>query len=50
MLFDHSSDPLELNNLSGKEAYQQTMEKLHTKMTDNWGEDFFVDRKVVQED
>ncbi len=45
-LFDHATDELELNNLAEKDAYQDITRELHQKMVDNWGDDFFVDRKV----
>ena len=48
MLFDHTDDELELENIAENEEYQDLTEKLHQKMVDNWGEDFFVDRKVSQ--
>ena len=48
MLFDHTTDPLELNNLAAQEQHQQTVEDLSNTMRDNWGEEFFVDKKVTQ--
>lgn len=48
MLFDHSNDPLELNNLAEKEEFEQLVGELHDKLVANWGEDFFVNRKVAQ--
>lgn len=47
MLFDHASDPLELNNLAELDEYQPLVEELHTKLVDNWGDEFFVDRRAV---
>lgn len=46
MLFNHATDPLELNNLAEMESYQGTVQELHTMLRNNWGEDFFVNRKV----
>jgi iduronate 2-sulfatase len=48
MLFDHSTDPLELNNLSEKQEYQETVKELSKMLHDNWGEDFFMDRRVTE--
>lgn len=41
MLFDHSTDPLELDNLAEKEAYQSTVKELSTELRQKWGADFF---------
>ena len=46
MLFDHAVDELELNNLAEKDEYQDLTQQLHQKMVDNWGDEFFVDRKA----
>jgi arylsulfatase A-like enzyme len=46
MLFDHATDPLELDNLAEKPDYQKTMKKLSKKLRKNWGDDFFVDRRA----
>jgi arylsulfatase A-like enzyme len=46
MLFDHTNDPLELNNLAELEEYGDLVQELHNKLVANWGEDFFVNRKV----
>lgn len=40
MLFDHATDPLELDNLAEKEEYAQTVEQMATELRQNWGEDF----------
>jgi arylsulfatase A-like enzyme len=37
MLFDHSSDPLELENLAEKPEYQTKVEALHKVLRDKWG-------------
>jgi arylsulfatase A-like enzyme len=46
MLFDHTNDPLELENLAELPEYVKTVEELSTKLHQNWGDDFMVDRKV----
>ncbi|MFK7981047.1 MAG: sulfatase [Saprospiraceae bacterium] len=40
MLFDHSKDPLELDNLAEKEAYQEIVEQLSERLREKWGKDF----------
>lgn len=45
MLFDHATDPLELNNLAEREDYREIVAELHAMLSENWGEDFFVDRR-----
>jgi arylsulfatase A-like enzyme len=45
MLFDHTTDSLELDNLAEKEEYQEITTQLHQNMVDNWGDEFFVDKK-----
>jgi len=45
MLFDHTVDPLELDNLAEKEIHQDKVEKLATLLRQNWGDDFFVNRR-----
>ena len=47
MLFDHSIDPLELENLAELDEYQDVVLELHNKLINNWGDDFFIDRKIV---
>ena len=42
MLFDHSSDPLELDNLAEKDAYQQTVILLAKELREKWGNDFLT--------
>ncbi len=49
MLFDHSSDPLELNNLAEKPEYRETVDELSSFLRANWGDDFFLDRRVDKE-
>lgn len=49
MLFDHSSDPLELNNLAEKPEYRETVDELSNFLRANWGDDFFLDRRVDKE-
>lgn len=46
MLFDHTTDSLELNNLAEKPGYKNKVAKLSKFMRANWGDDFFLDRKV----
>jgi iduronate 2-sulfatase len=40
MLFDHSADPLELDNLAEKTAYQETVDQLSKELRARWGKDF----------
>ncbi len=42
MLFDHATDPLELNNLSEKPEYKITVDKLSKKLKEKWGKDFLT--------
>jgi iduronate 2-sulfatase len=42
MLFDHETDPLELNNLAEKEEYKATVNRLSKKLREKWGDDFLV--------
>ncbi|MBS9461845.1 sulfatase [Flagellimonas sp. 389] len=42
MLFDHSKDPLELDNLAEKVAYQETVAKLAKELREKWGKDFLA--------
>ena len=46
MLFDHSTDPLELENLAEIEELQATVQELHTELRANWGDEFFVNKKI----
>ena len=50
MLFDHSNDPLELNNLAELEEYQKTVASLHTQLRANWGDDFFLNRRIEEKE
>lgn len=43
MLFDHSKDPLELDNLAEKEEYQEIVLQLSKKLREKWGKDFLKD-------
>jgi len=45
MMFDHSTDPLELNNLAIKPEYQEKVKEMSKMLRDNWGDDFFKDRR-----
>ncbi|MFT5883621.1 MAG: iduronate 2-sulfatase [Arcticibacterium sp.] len=40
MLFDHSNDPLELDNLAEKEIYQKAVDELAIELHAKWGKDF----------
>lgn len=40
MLFDHTNDPLELDNLAEKEAYQNQVNALAKDLRTRWGKDF----------
>ncbi|MGB3850477.1 MAG: sulfatase [Tunicatimonas sp.] len=46
MLFDHATDPLELQNLAERAEYQSTCRELSQLLRDQWGDDFFTNRKV----
>jgi arylsulfatase A-like enzyme len=45
MLFDHSTDPLELDNLAEKPKYTEKVKELSEFLRANWGDDFFLDRR-----
>ncbi|HKJ78155.1 MAG TPA: sulfatase-like hydrolase/transferase, partial [Prolixibacteraceae bacterium] len=49
MLFDHSTDPLELDNLAQKPEYKAKVAELSSFLRSNWGDDFFLDRRVNKE-
>ncbi|AJR04507.1 sulfatase [Siansivirga zeaxanthinifaciens] len=40
MLFDHKTDPLELDNLAEKPAYKNTVKELAAELRAKWGKDF----------
>ena len=40
MLFDHKTDPLELDNLAEKPAYQEKVKALALELREKWGKDF----------
>jgi len=40
MLFDHKIDPLELNNLAEKPAYQEKIKVLAKELREKWGKNF----------
>lgn len=42
MLFDHKTDPLELDNLAEKPAYQETVAQLSQELREKWGDDFLT--------
>lgn len=44
MLFDQASDPLQLDNLAEKEAYQTKVAELSRELRERWGSDFLTKR------
>ena len=40
MLFDHKTDPLELDNLAEKPEYRELVKSLSIELREKWGEDF----------
>ncbi|HRX12568.1 MAG TPA: sulfatase-like hydrolase/transferase, partial [Draconibacterium sp.] len=40
MLFDHATDPLELDNLAEKPEYKEAVELLSAGLREKWGKDF----------
>ncbi|XCF05425.1 sulfatase [Tamlana crocina] len=40
MLFNHKTDPLELDNLAEKPEYQDTVNQLAVELREKWGKDF----------
>ena len=40
MLFDHKTDPLELDNLAEKPEYKETVAQLAKELREKWGKDF----------
>jgi arylsulfatase A-like enzyme len=45
MLFDHTTDPLELDNLAEKPEYRKTVGGLATELREKWGKDFLYETK-----
>jgi hypothetical protein len=43
MLFDHSTDPMELNNLAERKEHSATVEQLSKELHENWGADFLIE-------
>ena len=48
MLFDHKTDPLELDNLAEKPEYQETVKELALELRAKWGKDFLVNTVTVK--
>ncbi len=46
MLFDHDTDPLELNNLAEKDEYQELVKKLSVTLREKWGDGFLTHEKT----
>lgn len=46
MLFDHDKNPLELDNLAQNPDYNEKANKLSLFLRANWGDDFFLDRRI----
>ncbi len=42
MLFDHATDPLELDNLAEKPEYKTRVDELSKELREKWGKDFLV--------
>jgi arylsulfatase A-like enzyme len=47
MLFDHQTDPLELNNLAEKEEYQSKIDELSRELREKWGDDFLNNKGIL---
>ncbi len=45
MLFDHKTDPLELNNLAEKSEYKEKVKEFSVELRAKWGKDFLIDTK-----
>ncbi|WP_396600672.1 sulfatase [Algibacter sp. R77976] len=45
MLFDHKTDPLELDNLAEKPEYQEKVKALALELREKWGSDFLINDK-----
>ncbi|WP_372772701.1 sulfatase [Mangrovibacterium sp.] len=50
MLFDHKSDPLELDNLAEKSEYKEIVSKLSIELRERWGKDFLIDTRPANTD
>jgi arylsulfatase A-like enzyme len=50
MLFDHTTDPLEMNNLAEQAEYREVADELHTMLRARWGDDFFLNRREGEKD
>jgi arylsulfatase A-like enzyme len=48
MLFDHSNDPLELDNLAEKPAHQTVVADLAKELREKWGDDFFKENNIKE--
>ncbi len=46
MLFNHKTDPLELDNLAEKSEYKEKVKELSVELRAKWGKDFLVDTKL----
>ena len=42
MLFDHKTDPLELDNLAEKPEYKEKVKQLAIELREKWGKDFLT--------
>ncbi|NNF32616.1 MAG: sulfatase [Saprospiraceae bacterium] len=42
MLFDHRTDPMELDNLAEKDEHQDLVKELAEDLRDKWGKDFLI--------
>jgi iduronate 2-sulfatase len=49
MLFNHKTDPLELNNLAEKSEYTSLVNDLSALMRQKRGDDFWVDRRIKKD-
>jgi arylsulfatase A-like enzyme len=47
MLFDHHTDPLELDNLAEKEEYQFIVDQLSRELREKWGDDFLTKKGML---
>lgn len=45
MLFDHTTDPLELVNLADNEEYKEMVSQLSLELRERWGKDFLIDMR-----